>query len=83
MNSIESAKKKELVSKKSKQTGRTTYQKELQQIRDTCSLLKHLSTAIQSEAKFRQSQDLADLNVSNNQNLLIVLGYDRKVKKRR
>ena len=65
MTSIEQFKKKGIDAKKGKQAGRTTYQKELQQIRDTCSLLKHLSTAIQLETKYRRNQDYADLRVIN------------------
>lgn len=49
--------------KKTKQLGRTVYQKELQQIRDTCTLLKQLSTATQNEAKFRRGQDFEELKV--------------------
>lgn len=65
MSSVDQYKKKGIEIKRNKQTGRTTYQKELQQIRDTCSQLKHLSHAIQLETKFRRNQDYADLRVKN------------------
>lgn len=73
MTSIEQLKKKGIDVKKGKQAGRTTYQKELQQIRDTCSLLKHLATAIQLETKYRRNQDYADLRVINIEMMIGIL----------
>lgn len=52
--------------------GRTVYQKELQQIKETCVLLKQLSTAMQSEAKYRRHQDSLELSVF----FLLMRGYD-------
>ena len=48
---------------KKKPAGRTVYQKELQQIKDICSLLKQLSITQQNESKNRRNQDYLELQV--------------------
>ncbi|KAI8899147.1 hypothetical protein BC833DRAFT_587015 [Globomyces pollinis-pini] len=44
-----------------KQAGRTIYQKELQQIKELCSLMKKLAELQEQEVKFRRTQDLNEL----------------------
>jgi hypothetical protein len=42
---------------------KTIHQKELQQIRDVCGLLKQLTSSQQTELQFRRKQDYEELKV--------------------